>query len=71
MRPLRKSEKQWLFPAWTLQQTPSQEAGMTYEQELQKRALTIDYIRSLAMRVELYVDHAKAHKALADGPQAC
>ena len=44
---------------------------MTYEQELQKRALTIDYIRSLAMRVELYVDHAKAHKALADGPQAC
>lgn len=53
MRPLRRDEKQWLFPASTLQQTPSREHGITYEQELQKRARTIDYIRSLAARCGL------------------
>ncbi|EIW66041.1 hypothetical protein TREMEDRAFT_35438 [Tremella mesenterica DSM 1558] len=54
MRTLSGADQQWLFSPRALHQTPSQDEGMTYEQELKRRKTTVEYIRSLAARAQMY-----------------
>ncbi|WRT69305.1 uncharacterized protein IL334_006289 [Kwoniella shivajii] len=50
MRHLRPVDKQWLFTASTLGNTPSLDDGIPVETELKRRKTTIEYMRSLALR---------------------
>lgn len=52
MRELTLNEKQWLFTEDTLQNTPSRLDGVSYEDELAKRARAIDLMRSYAVRAQ-------------------
>ncbi|RXK37444.1 hypothetical protein M231_05267 [Tremella mesenterica] len=53
MRTLSGADQQWLFSPRALHQTPSQDEGMTYEQELKRRKTTVEYVRSLAARAQM------------------
>ncbi|WVQ92989.1 hypothetical protein IAU59_000052 [Kwoniella sp. CBS 9459] len=60
MRPLRPVEQQWIFAPSALDNTPSRDDGISLEDELQRRAQTINYMRSLALRANAIV---KEHDA--------
>lgn len=51
MRPLRLGEQQWLFDSADLAKTPSSQDGIATDQELAGRKLTIQFMRSLWLRV--------------------
>ncbi|GMK55514.1 hypothetical protein CspeluHIS016_0205700 [Cutaneotrichosporon spelunceum] len=51
MRPLRMGESQWIFDTHALEKTPSRDAGISQEQELDSRRQTIFFMRSLWLRV--------------------
>ena len=50
MRKLKPVEQQWLFTDSALHHTPSQDDGVSYVEELERRALALQYVRSLAFR---------------------
>lgn len=50
MRQLSAVEQQWLFKKSDLDRTPSRRAGISYEDELNRRRTTIEYIGSLGLR---------------------
>jgi hypothetical protein len=51
MRPLRLGESQWIFNDEELTTTPSRDAGFTEARELEGRKQTIQFMRSLWLRV--------------------
>ncbi|OCF40406.1 hypothetical protein I317_05773 [Kwoniella heveanensis CBS 569] len=50
MRSLGPVERQWIFSPSALNNAPSRDDGITLEEELRRRAQTINYMRSLALR---------------------
>nr|XP_018259435.1 uncharacterized protein I303_08364 [Kwoniella dejecticola CBS 10117]OBR81593.1 hypothetical protein I303_08364 [Kwoniella dejecticola CBS 10117] len=55
MRQLRPVEQQWIFSPSALDNTPSPDDGIPLESELKRRKLTIEYMRSLALRANSLV----------------
>ncbi|WWC72861.1 uncharacterized protein I206_106825 [Kwoniella pini CBS 10737] len=55
MRQLRPVEQQWLFSQKALENTPSLDDGISLETELKRRKITIEYMRSLALRANALV----------------
>ncbi|WWC90971.1 uncharacterized protein L201_005909 [Kwoniella dendrophila CBS 6074] len=55
MRQLKPTEQQWIFDYSALDNTPSLDDGVTLEEELKKRKVTIEYMRSLALRANKLV----------------
>ncbi len=54
MRSLTQVERQWTFTQSALQNTPSRDDGITLEDELKRRKTAVVYMRSLALRAEMY-----------------
>ena len=53
MRPLTIAESQWVFTRSDLDKTPSRDDGISFEEELKRRAKTIEHIRSIGLRAGL------------------
>ena len=53
------AQSQWLFTKSALESTPSRDDGITLEQELGRRKLAVGFMRSLALRAEMYAVHSR------------
>ena len=55
MRPLTVAESQWIFSRSDFDRTPSRDDGIGFQEELDRRKLTIEYIRSIGLRARMWV----------------